>query len=141
MKIISILLFLVSLKAFACPNLDGKYNCEAANETWSMSITQTQENGITVFKRTGGQNEGTYIADGKARPHKVTANGEEINGTISTNCSGPKVTIQFLANYHGTPIDFTEKINYSNGVLTVLDTTKVGGGDFDTTTYRCTVNN
>ena len=138
MKILSILLFLFSVNAFACPNLGGNYNCEAANETWSMSIIQTQENGVTVYKRTGGQNEGTYIADGKARPHKVTANEEEINGTISTNCSGPKVTIQFLANYHGTPIDFTEKMNYSNGVLTVIDTTKLGAGDFDTTTYNCT---
>jgi len=141
MKILSILLFLFSVNAFACPNQGGNYTCEAANETWSMSIVQTQENGVTVYKRTGGQNEGTYIADGKVRPYKVTANGEEINGTISATCSGPKVTIQFLANYHGTPIDFTEKISSSNGVLTVMDTTKVGGADTDATNYRCTLNN
>jgi hypothetical protein len=141
MKIFSILLFLFSTKLFACPNIGGNYTCQASTETWSISIIQTKENGITVYKWTGGQNEGTYIADGKARPHKVIANEEEINGTISTKCSGPKVTIQFLADYHGTPIDFSENINYSNGVLTVIDTTKVGGGDFDTTTYECTVNN
>jgi len=141
MKIFSLALTFLSLNAFACPNLGGNYTCGASNETWAMSIVQTQQNGVTVYKRTGGQNEGTYIADGKARPHTVSANEEEITGTLSTTCSGSKVTTQFLADYHGSPIDFTEKMNYSNGVLVVLDTTKMGGQVYDSSSYECTVNN
>lgn len=142
MKLFSLLILALSFNvSAACPNLGGNYSCGASDQTWNMTIVQTQENGATVYKKTGGQNEGTYIADGVARPHTVMANEEEIKGTISTNCSGPKVTIQFLANYHGSPIDFTEKINYSNGTLAVVDTTKMGGQVFDSTNYECKLNN
>lgn len=142
MKIFSILLFLFSFKGLAaCPNLAGNYTCEAAGETWEMTITQTVENGVTVYQQTGSQNEGTYIADGVARPHTVTANGEEITGTLSTKCLDPKVVIQFLANYQGSPIDFTETIKSTNGTLEVNDITKLGGNVIDSTAYECNLNN
>lgn len=141
MKFFSLALTFLSLNAFACPNLGGNYTCGAADETWDMSIVQTQQNGVTVYKRSGGRNEGTFIADGKTRPHTVSANEEEIRGTLSTTCSGSKVTTQFLADYHGSPIDFTEKMNYSNGGLVILDTVKLGGQVYDNSSYECKLHN
>jgi hypothetical protein len=142
MKIFSFIVLLISINAFACPNLAGTYTCEAAGETWEESITQTTQNGATVYQQTGGQAEGTntFIADGVARPHTVVANEEEIKGTLSAKCSGSMVTVQFLANYSGSPLDFTKKIKSTNGKMEVSDTTKLGGEVIDSTAYDCTRN-
>jgi hypothetical protein len=141
MKIFSLVLFLVSLKAFACPNFAGNYSCKNENETWNMSLTQTEENGATVYHQIVGDSEGTFIADGVARPHTVEAEGQVIEGTLSTTCLGESVQIQFLADYQGSPIDYVENMEMSSNILHVKDTTKMGGDEVNSTVYDCTPTN
>ena len=138
MKIFSLVLFLVSLNAFACPNFAGNYSCKDQNETWNMSLTQTEENGVTVYHQVVGDSEGTFIADGVARPHTVEAEGQTIEGTLSTTCLGEAVQIQFLADYQGSPIDYVENMDMSYRVLHVKDTTKMGGNEVNSSVYDCT---
>lgn len=141
MKILSLVLFLVSVKAFACPNFTGNYTCQDQSGSWDMSLTQTEENGVTVYHQTAQDSEGTFIADGVARPYTVNNEGEVINGTLSTTCADPTVTIQFLGDYKGSEIDFTETMNLSDGALQVTDTTKMNKEVVNSATYECKLKN
>lgn len=141
MKIFSFVLFLASINAFACPNLAGSYNCKYENETWDMSIRQTEENGVTSYHQTMGDGEGTYIADGVARPASGVVGEDIIEGTLSTTCSDSSIIIQFLADYRGSALDFTEMVNPADGVLQITDITKLGNEVVDTANYKCNLIN
>ena len=137
MKFFSLVLFLVSVNAFACPNFAGNYSCKDQNETWNMSLTQTEENGVTVYHQVVGDSEGTFIADGVARPHTVEAEGQTIEGTLSTTCLGDAVQTQFLADYQGSSIDYVEYMDMSYRILHVKNTTKMGGNEVNSAAYDC----
>ncbi len=137
MKIFSLALILASMNLYACPNLASKYSCQDESGTWEMTITQTEENGVTTYHQVVDNQEGTFIADGVARPHTVDAEGQTIVGTLTTTCNDPNVTIQFLGDHQGSKIDYLESLVLNEGVLSINDVLKMNGEVANTTTYEC----
>jgi len=137
MKFFPFLLLLTSVTTFACPNLAGKYSCKEGNEAFQINITQTVENGATVYHHTSGQDQNTYIADGVARPQTVNAEGQTINGTLKTTCSNSTVTNKFQANHMGSEIDYTETVNLGAEGLHIVEVTNVDGEEYRKEEYNC----
>lgn len=139
MKALFLVFFASNL--FACPNLAGKFTCQDGNETWDMTIVQTEENGVTTYNQASGDESNTYIADGVTRPHTVETDGVVINGNLTSTCSDPKVVTQFLADYQGSQIDFMETIEIIDGKLNIADVLKMDGEEVSNTSYVCTPTN
>jgi hypothetical protein len=140
MKIFSFSLFLITANLFACPNFAGKYSCKDDSGTWEISISQTEENGVTTYQLTQEERVQTYIADGVSRPFTAMADSEPIEGTIFTNCNDSSVMVQFLGDYQGKPVNFKQTIEGINGVLQINEITKLGGEEVNNVNYTCSPN-
>ena len=140
MKIFSIVFFLASVNAFACPNLAGNYTCKDPSGTMNMTITQTEESGVTTYHEIINNNDTAYIADGVPRPYSVqTEDGQVVDGNLSTTCADPIVKIQFLADYNGSAIDYTDTLTMVGGVLQGNSTTTSNGSVVESYDYSCTL--
>jgi len=138
MKIFSAFLLLASASVFAnCPDLAGKYTCQKGEDTYQMTMTQTEQDGTTVYNQDTGEAKNTWIADGVTRPHTVTAEGQKVKGNIKITCSNSAVEVLFLANHMGMEIEAKETIKEENGELRGLAVANVDGREYSSDEYNC----
>jgi hypothetical protein len=106
MKIIaSVTLLSISLSALACPSLSGNYrSCKVESSSpdmnvQSISVKQTDENGVTIYSATstdtnGVQETDTIVTDGKPTTETTTQNdGSHLTITTVTTCVGDSVVM------------------------------------------------
>ncbi len=138
MKIFAFLFLLTSASAFAnCPDLAGKYTCQKGEDTYQMTMTQTEQDGATVYNQVTNDGKTTWIADGVTRPHTVSAEGQKIKGNIKITCSNSTVEMLFLANHMGMEIEAKESIKEENGELRGLSVANVDGREYSSDEYNC----
>lgn len=83
MKKYFIAMMVMSVSAMACPNLSGTFLCPTDEGDYAEStITQSVENGVTVYQIIDEGSVKTIVADGKER---LTDSGTELTECNSDN--------------------------------------------------------
>lgn len=114
MRKLAALALMVSVNAWACPDLTGTYTCKYQDgQTETITLSQENKDGVVVYNYNGS----TIAADNVSRPVPDDAALRE--GTFRAWCEGEALKGQLLGKYYDKGVYF--------GDLTLnLDVTKVG---------------
>lgn len=134
-KFAALAIALVSVQAFACPDLTGNYSCVYQDGTKEVvSITQEQKNGVTTFLYNGS----AIVADNQAYPMADDQNLRE--ATFRAWCDSADPTLlqtQLLGKYYTNGAyygDLTMNMNFSMAgsdlKQTNTGTLKNAGGEY-----------
>lgn len=131
MRSFIILASLISLPAFACPNLAGKYaTCQSttgqSEGSTDITVTQKVTNNITTYKMQlisaeEEEVEEIYIADGRVKTETIS--DEETGLTLKTNttssCNGSTLNVKLVAFMNNEEMaNMNVKITKANGKIT-----------------------
>jgi hypothetical protein len=86
LKLLAVIFLLTPTLTWACPNLAGDFLCTENGEQSPLTITQTTENGVTIY------NDGSekYYADNKSHP----VNWDFLVGTYKARCVGNEFVLK-----------------------------------------------
>ena len=141
MKSFFILVSMLSLNAFACPNLTGSFYCNSGvnSSAFDMQIENTNE-GYSII--TNGT-EMKYHTDGRVDTIPATDSYKDVK--IKASCQGEKFIIDFTASilYEGSVVAHqVSKTEYilNNDQLSIVRKTKMKGLPMPTAKYTCVRN-
>lgn len=89
--VLGVFAFAYSTGAWACPNLEGEYQCDIGQGGWDMQVTQTTTNGITEYQIVSNGETVGVVADGQTR--SIPDTDEMKNSTYKASCSGDLLDI------------------------------------------------
>lgn len=115
MRFSLIALALLSLPAFACPDLTGTYAaCRSTTGTTTGSsdvvVTQRVLNGVTIYSvtstddETGERDTSEFPADGQTYTSTETEEGYEVTTTANISCQGNNVVFAISSSIGGAPV-------------------------------------
>jgi hypothetical protein len=125
---------LISLPAFACPNLTGTYsacrNQSGEVETQDLSITQQTVSGVTYFTtastdvESGERSTEIIAADGQPRTTSETDpdSGMTIDTTTTATCQGDKLVLDIEISMESMPLGQIQSVIQKQGSALMLTT-------------------